>query len=152
MNKPSDELLAQYAPLEIWRTAEAQAIRSPHKTHCTGAVIYYGMDKNRADIYSTGCAHPHDGGRISRSTHAEQHAISRLRHGYGGAVCLVVTLTRNGHYATCSRPCEGCAKSLSKHCWGVVYTEKCNDGSWAVRRTSIEELLRGYLMPTKENT
>jgi cytidine deaminase len=89
---------------------------------------------------------------MSRSTHAEQHAISRLPNAHGGAICLIVTLTRNGHYATCSRPCEGCAESLSKHCWGVIYCEKCNDGeTWAIQRTPTEELLRGYLMPTKEN-
>jgi cytidine deaminase len=148
--KPADDLLAQFAPLHIWREAEAQAMRSPHRTHKTGAVIFYGMGgREHGEIYSTGCAHPHDGGRKARSTHAEIHAIQRLPHAYGGAICLIVTITRNGNYATCSRPCEGCAKSLSKHCWAVTYVEKCNDGSWAVRREDCRELVKGYLKPTK---
>lgn len=151
MNKPSEELLEQFAPLDIWREAEKQAARSPHKQHKTGAIIYYGMNKKHPEIYSTGCAHPHDGGRVARSTHAEQHAISRLQNSYGGAVCLVVTLTRNGHYATSSRPCAGCAKSLEKFCWAVVYAELCNDGSWSVNRISTKTLLHGYLKPTREH-
>lgn len=150
MNRPPDQMLSQHAPLNIWKEAERQAARSPHRQHKTGAVIFYGMDKKHADIYSTGCAHPHDGGRKARSIHAEQHAISRLPNEYGGAVCLIVTLTKNGHYATCSRPCKGCTDSLSKFCWSVVYAEKCNDGSWAVRKSSIDELMRGYLCDTRE--
>lgn len=154
MNKPTDELLQAYAPLEAWREAEKQACRSPHKQHKTGAVIFCWMTSKTRwpyDIYSTGCAHPHDGGRKSRSTHAEQHAISRLPNSYVGAACLIVTLTKNGNYATCSRPCKGCASSLEKFCWRVIYVEKCNDGTWAVRSTSPKELSRGYLIPTKEN-
>ena len=153
MNKPSDTLLAQYAPLEIWKAAENQAARSPHKQHKTGAIIYSGSSyRSRDDIYSTGCAHPHDGGKVSRSTHAEQHAISRLPNNCGYSICLIVTLTRNNHYATCSRPCKGCAESLCKHCCIVIYAEKCTDGSWAIRSESPTRLLRGFLIPTKENT
>lgn len=144
-------MLECYAPLNIWREAERQATRSPHKQHKTGAVIFYGMGgAKQGEIYSTGCSHPHDGGRKSRSTHAEQHAISRLPPAHGGAVCMIVTLTRSGHYATCSRPCQGCAESLKKFCWAVIYVERCNDGTWAIRRESITQLLSGYrLRPTK---
>jgi cytidine deaminase len=150
MNRPSDELLSQHAPINIWRDAETQAMRSPHRQHKTGCVIFYGMNgKNSGKIYSTGCSHPHDGGMHVRSIHAEQHAISRLPQYYGGAVALIVTITRSGHYATCSRPCEGCAISLNKYCWSVVYAERCNDDSWAIRRQSCSELLNGYLKPTK---
>src|SRR5687768_16926246 len=119
MNKPDDLLLKQFAPLIIWREAEAQALRSPHRQHKTGAVIFQGMG-TKSEIHSTGCAHPHDGGRVVRSIHAEQHAISRLPPvRYGGAICLIVTLTRSNHYATNSRPCKGCANSLYKYCWAV---------------------------------
>lgn len=147
-NRPNNDLLEEYASLAVWRAAEKQAERSTHKRHRTGAVIFYGMN-GKPRLYSTGTAHPHDGGRRAFSVHAEMHAVSRLPPDHGGAVCLLVTLTKAGNYATNSRPCEHCAKLLAKHVWGVIYCEMCNDGSWAVRRVSSADLLDGYLHRTK---
>lgn len=134
MNRPPDELLASVAPIEIWRQAEKQAARSPHKRFKTGCVIYYGMNHGKkAEVYATGCAHPHAGGLKTYSTHAEQHAISRLAPGAAGAKAIIVTLTAHNNYATCSRPCAACAKALGERVWGWYYAELCNDGSWAIR-------------------
>jgi tRNA(Arg) A34 adenosine deaminase TadA len=145
MNKPPLELLSQYAPLEMWEAAEKQAFRSPLRTHKTGCVIYYGMNHGRKnEIYATGCSHNHDGGRSSRSTHAEMHAIRRLPPEHGGAKAIIVTLTRSGNWASCSRPCYDCAELLQKHVWGVYWAERTNDGGWAVRAVGVEELLHGY--------
>ena len=149
-NRPADDLLEQYAPLVIWRAAEKQAQRSPHKRHKTGCVIYYGMS-SKPNIYSTGTAHPHNGGRRTFSTHAEMHAVSRLPPDHGGAVCLLVTLTKANNYASMSRPCEQCASLLSRYVWGVIYAEMTNDGNWAIRRVSANDLLTGYLSRTKLN-
>jgi deoxycytidylate deaminase len=152
LKNPAQELLQQAAPLHLWELAHKQAQRSPHKRHRTGAVIYYGMGNDRLPtIYSKGCAHPHGGGRRSFSVHAEMDAIARLHGNSGGAVCLVVTLTKGGNFAHSSRPCHNCAKLLEKYVWGVIYAERANDGSWAIRRDSPEDLLRGYLIPTKMN-
>lgn len=150
MNRPPDELLQRAAPLAIWRKAERQALRSPHTRWRTGAVIYYGMgDRNQAQVYSQGCAHPHDGGRRVRSIHAEAHAVSRLPRLAGGAVVVIVTLTKCGHYATVSKPCQGCAELLRKCVWGVIYAERTNAGTWVVRNESPEDLLGGRtLHPT----
>jgi hypothetical protein len=151
MNRPSDELLEQYAPLSMWRVAEKQAERSPHKRHRTGCVIFYGMG-NTPRLYATGAAHPHAGGRRSFSVHAEMHAVSRIPPDHGGAVCLLVTLTKAGNYATNSRPCEQCAHLLAKHVWGVIYAEMTNVGTWAIRRASANDLCDGFLMRTKVNS
>ncbi len=133
MIKPADELLSKFAPLEIWKAAEAQALRSSMRHHRTGCVIYYGMGGSKnGEIYSTGCSHSHDGGRAVRSIHAEAHAISRLHAQHGGAKCLIVTLTKANNYASCSRPCYGCAKLISDHCWSVIYSDRTNDGGWAI--------------------
>lgn len=151
-NRPTDDLLEQYAPLVIWRAAEKQARRSPHKRHRTGCVIYYGMGSDKPNIYSTGTAHPHSGGHHAFSIHAEMHAISRLPPSHGGAVCLLVTLTKAGNYASMSRPCEQCANLLQRYVWGVIYAEMTNDGNWAIRREPVENLLNGYLTRTKTTT
>ena len=149
-NRPPDKLLEQFASLTIWRLAEREAMRSPHKRHKTGAVIFYGMG-GKSTIYSSGTAHPHDGGRRSYSVHAETHAVSRLPPNHGGAVCLVVTLNKTGNYSTCSRPCENCANLLARHVWGTMYCEMTNTGTWVVRREPAENLLNGFLQKTKVN-
>lgn len=146
-NRPDIELLEKYAPIAMWRAAEREANRSPHKRHRTGCVIFYGMGKNHI-LYSSGTAHPHDGGRRTYSVHAEMHAVSRLPPDHGGSVCLLVTLTKAGNFATNSRPCVHCAGLLAKHCWGVIYPELCNDGSWAIRRESCVNLTKGFLQET----
>jgi len=151
INRPPDELLSMHAPLHIWRMAEKEAARSPHYRFKTGCVIYYGMGNGNIRTYSTGTAHPHSGSRRTYSIHAEMHAVSRLPPEHGGAVCLLVTLTKSGNYATNSRPCVNCATLLLKHTWGCVYAEMANDGSWAIRRESTENLLKGFLIPTKMN-
>jgi len=152
INRPPDELLSMHAPLTIWRMAEKEAARSPHYRFKTGCIIYYGMGNGNTRTYSTGTAHPHNGGRRrTYSIHAEMHAVSRLPPQHGGAICLLVTLTKSGNYATNSRPCVTCASLLDKHTWGCIYAELCNDGSWAIRRTPTADLLSGYLQPTKMN-
>jgi cytidine deaminase len=148
-NRPSDELLDQYAPLHIWQMAIKQAERCPHKRFKTGCVIYYGMSGNNTRTYSTGTAHPHGGGRRTYSVHAEMHAVSRLPPDHGGAIALILTLTKTGNFATNSRPCAHCAGLLSRHVWGVIYPELCNDGSWAIRRVGAKELMHCYLQETK---
>lgn len=140
MRRPTDEQLAAAAPMEIWEQAIAQAKRSPHKRHRTGAVIYAGMGSGAGEVYSTGCSHTHDGGLKVRSMHAEHHAITRLPPMHGGSVCVIVTLTRSGNFAKVSKPCSTCSKLLSKHVWGVVYAEQANDGSWMVFRHSPDTL------------
>jgi deoxycytidylate deaminase len=146
--KPTDALLAEYAPLSVWREAESQAARSPFKRQKTGAVIFNNVGR-KLDIMSTGCSHPHDGGRKVRSIHAEQHAIARLNYVKWGHTCLIVTITAGENYANCSRPCEWCARAIKSVCNWVVYAERCNDGSWAIRREDCDKLVKGFLKPTK---
>lgn len=151
--KPSIELLQKGAPLHIWAHAEQQAEQSPHKRHRTGAVIYYGMGMGSdANVFARGYAHPMHG-IATWSMHAESHAIQHLPMGgpyyYGGAVICIVTLTKNGNYASTSRPCEDCTRNLMSHVWGVVYAERTNDGGWAMVRRTPEELSREFLAPTK---
>ena len=149
MNPPRD-LLEQYAPGHIWDLAEKQALRSPHRRHKVGAVIFYGMGGSDAPkVYSKGCSHSHAGGLSVNSIHAERDAISKMHGTCGGAVCLIVTLSRKDRWAGSSRPCEECAKALKPRVWGVIYAERTNDREWAVRSDSPERLMYGFLKPTK---
>jgi len=147
-NRPSTELLEQYAPLNMWERAEKEAQRSPHYRHKTGCVIYCGVGHN--ELFSTGTAHPHSGGRRSFSIHAEMHAISRLPPKSHNGVAVIVTLNKSGkNFAANSRPCVHCANLLKNHVMTVIYPELCNDGSWAIRVVDAAILCSGYLKPTK---
>ena len=151
MNKtPTNELLQTFAPMWVWKEVIKQAQRSPQKRHKTGAVIF--NKPRNPNLLSVGTAHPHNGGHKVASIHAEADAISRVHKNAPvyDAVCVVVTLTRDGHFAMSSRPCEGCAAQLkAKGLWRVVWCEKANDGSWAVNSESPEQLLEGTLIKTK---
>lgn len=114
----------------------AQALRSPNKRHRTGAVIF-GVDER---VLSKGTAYPVEALAI-RSIHAERDALSRWQDkNYG--TCLIVTLTKVGNFAQVSRPCFSCADALDQRGlnW-VIFAEKANDGSWAVRREPPCDLL-----------
>src|SRR3954462_10019469 len=117
-NRPSDDLLKQYAPLEDWEEAIKQAKRSTFKRHRTGAVII----DSRGTIRGKGCSHKRDGFRAN-SVHAEQHAIGSFYYKQYGALpsfCIVVTLTKVDNFASCSRPCHDCAISLQTNGLNVI--------------------------------
>ena len=146
MRNIPDEILLAAAPASIWEAAIKQAERSSHKRFRTGAVIYYGMGRHAdVTIYSQGTSHFHNGGENIRSIHAELHAIRQLPRSYGGAKCIVVTLTKSGNFAQNSRPCHDCAMRLNKHVWSVLYPERCNDGNWVVQSCSMHDLMRAGL-------
>lgn len=151
MNRPPDELLESAAPLSVWRAAELQAKRSPHKRFATGCAIYDGVRKN-PKIFSRGCAHPHNGGMHVRSIHAEMDAVRKLPPGYGGAIAVLVTLTRSDGFASISKPCQICAELLVKFVWIVVYAERANDGSWMVISNNPGLLIGCKPTKTKENS
>lgn len=145
--RPPDELLREYAPLEYWAEAVLQAERSPHNRHRTGCII-----ANKSSIKAKGCSHKHDGSLKVYSIHAERHALSQTGpFGYVGVghSAVIVTLTRVGNFANCSRPCHDCAIALQHRGLSVTYAERTNDGGWAIRYVPFDQLTHGYLKPTK---
>lgn len=135
----------QYAPLSIWDEAVKQAQRSTHNRHRTGAVIctFGGLIKAR------GCSHKHNGGLKINSIHAERHALRNYHEWAMPRDCIIVTLTRVGNFANCSRPCVECASALQGRNLRAIYAERTNDGGWAIRDVNNADLLDGYLKPTK---
>lgn len=143
--RPSDELLKQHSDINWWEEAVKQAQRSTFKRHKTGAVV---IDQ-RGNARATGCSHKRDGYAVN-SIHAEQHAISNLYDtSYRRQACLIVTLTRVGNFANCSRPCYDCAYALQHNGIDAMYAERTNDGGWAIRYVPFDVLTVGYLKPTK---
>jgi deoxycytidylate deaminase len=145
LNRPPDALLAQNAPLHVWRHAEKQAARSPHRRHRTGAVIF----DERQGIVSKGCAHPHDGSKRTFSTHAEIHAIGQMKAWGQAEYMVIVTLTKTDNYASTSRPCRNCNRNLIGRVNVVMYAERTTDGDWAIVRREPEDMAREFLMPTR---
>src|SRR4051812_1986475 len=144
-NRPSDDLLKQYAPLEDWEEAIKQAKRSTFKRHRTGAVII----DYRGTIRGKGCSHKRDGYKAN-SMHAEQHALgSFYKHATLSCVCIIVTLTKVDNFAGCSRPCYDCARALQTWSINALYAEQTNEGDWAIRQTAFDLLTEGYLKPTR---
>jgi len=139
-NIPSTSLLTEYAPMSIWDEAIKQAMRSTHKRHRTGAVVF--KSDKKCEILAKGCAHKHDGGMAIASVHAEHHALLSLPkdHHNADTICIV-TLTRTGNFATSSRPCISCSRQLLGVVESVIYCEFSNDGSWIVNNESIESLV-----------
>jgi cytidine deaminase len=127
--------------LPLWDAACRQAMRSTFKRHRTGAII----DWENGHI-GRGCSYKHDGSLRVNSIHAER-AATMPPFLYGR--CIVVTLTRVGNFANCSRPCYDCAKTLQKYMLKVVYAERTNNGGWAIREVPFDLLTEGYLKPTK---
>jgi deoxycytidylate deaminase len=135
-------MLKYYAPLRIWAEAVTQARRSSFNRHKTGAVLFDG------DFLATGCSHKHNGSYSVNSIHAERHALSRW-YMNTFPFCVVVTLTKAGNFASCSRPCRDCAVALQNKGCGVIYAEQTNDGGWAIREVAWDMLTEGYLKPTR---
>lgn len=136
--KPSDQILAQAAPLKLWEQAERQAKRSPLIHHRTGAIIF----DRHSRVLATGCSHA--GVSKSRWTHAEEFACSRMWPAYSslGAHCLIVTLTRGGGWAWSSRPCAMCLNKLNHfNVQYATYAERCNDGSWETHSLIVSDLM-----------
>lgn len=138
-NRPSiDILLESCLSLELWHAAEKQAIRSGLGVFRTGAVVF---DKyNR--ILSTGCSHVSN--KHTNWIHAEENACSRMWPALRkfNARCVIVTLSQSGGWAWSSRPCARCFNKLNHYnIDSVVYAEKCNDGSWAIREQKISEIM-----------
>lgn len=139
---PPRELLETVAPYSLWEEAVAQAVRSPHKRHRTGAILFDQMK-----IIGRGCAHDSYGTAV-RSIHAEIEAIKpRIWKPFAERPsCLIVTLTRVGNFASVSRPCTGCARALLNcEIKNVIFAERANDDSWAVRCEPPINLLNGKL-------
>lgn len=129
---PTLQAMVDAAPPKIWDLAIKQAMRSPHKRHRTGCVIFSGKD-----VYAKGTSHTHHGGYRIRSIHAEMDALSKLHVKEGTdfklLVALVVTLTKGSHFSYSSKPCTTCAKLLDAMNIGRVrYAERRNDGSWVI--------------------
>lgn len=138
MRNPNTNILVKHAPLDVWRAAEKQALRSTYKLFKTGAVI---IDK-RGSVISRGCSHPRNGVPPRPSIHAEQHALMGAGD-VSGLTCLVVTINKTGNYACSSKPCAFCTHILYKAgIERVVYAERTNDGEWSINNESLESLIQ----------
>lgn len=137
MRNPTKNILVMHAPLDVWRAAEKQALRSTYKLFKTGAVI---LDR-RGNIVSRGCSHPRQGIPPRPSIHSEQHALM----GAGdveGMTCLIVTINKTGNYACSSKPCAFCTHILHKAgIERVIYAERDNSGEWSVNNETVESLI-----------
>jgi deoxycytidylate deaminase len=145
MQRPTYRELNDALPIKLWHLAEFHAKRSTHRKHKTGAIIFDSDGGNfleRPKILAAGCAHAHNGGMAIHSIHAEQHAISRWPKSQRveGCVCLIVTLTRNGNFASISKPCANCASLLAQVVREVIYAERTNDGSWLIRSENPRDI------------
>ena len=138
-NIPNTSLLAEYAPMSIWDETTKQAMRSTHRRHRTGAVIF--KKGKKAEVLSKGCAHKHDGGMAIASVHAEHHALNSIPRDIEPATICIVTLTRTGNYARNSRPCISCSRQLLGIVDDVIYCEMDNTGSWIVNCETIQSLI-----------
>lgn len=144
--RPTQKQLNDALPIQYWEIAEAQALRSTHSRHKTGAVIFnprnYMARWRRPLTKSIGCSHTHNGGMAIRSVHAEHHAIMNWpKAEYEvGCICLIVTITRNGNYASASKPCQNCASLLAGKVGDVIFAERANDGSWVIKSENPAEM------------
>lgn len=137
MRNPTNDIMVQHAPLELWRQAEKQANRSIFKLFKTGAVIF---DK-KGNILSRGCSHPSHGIPPRPSVHSEQDAVRRAGN-IVGSTCLIVTINKSGNYACSSKPCAFCTHILyNAGVENVIYAERCNDGEWSINNESLESLI-----------
>ncbi len=141
MNRPPDDMLQQFASLDLWKVAEEQARRSTMRRYLTGAVAYYGMGNHKSiKVYAKACSYR---GLTNISVHAEQDLCRKLdRVQYGGAMVLIVTLGKAGNYAHSSRPCISCAQRLANYAWGIIYADRDNTGEWTVHKESPSDLVK----------
>lgn len=146
LSKPNLGTLERQAPAKMWHAAEKQALRSPHKRHRTGCVIYNSISEG---ILRGGTAHTHNGGLAVRSVHAEADALTHIGNTVAPLHAVIVTLTQAGNYASTSKPCLGCCKLLAGRVAWVVFAERDNAGGWNVMRLTPKELLRGQLSLTR---
>ena len=137
MRSPAPNILAQHAPLDIWRLAEKQANRSVLKLFKTGAIIFDSYGK----VVSKGCSHMKENWAPRPNIHAEQDALLKSGN-VSGMTCLIVTINKSGNHACSSKPCAFCTHIMHKAGIGrVIYAERTNDGEWSVNDETLDNLI-----------
>jgi deoxycytidylate deaminase len=128
---PPDKLLESVAPMNMWYRSISRAASCTHKRHRTGCIIF---DNKTGKVLASGTAHPADGYAI-RSIHAERDALRKVSSEGGSHSLLIVTLTKTGNFAQVSRPCTHCTEAILQcpEIDNIIYAERTNDGTWAVR-------------------
>lgn len=69
------------------------------------------FDLRTGKIISRGCSHKRPTLLPRNTVHAEEMALASVRP-EGTLGCMIVTLTKGGHYARSSKPCASCVRIL----------------------------------------